>query len=96
LHGIVARADDLFNEALAAWRSGESSRALECLEANAALIVADVEARVLQAHLLALDGRWREVSNLVELIERLDPGAPDLARLRAAAANGGDRSPEVR
>jgi len=75
-------ADGQFNQALAAWKSGDAARALEHLEANAALVIADVDARVLQAYALAERGRWEEVGDLVSLIEGLDPERIELVALR--------------
>lgn len=75
---IRARADHLFNQALAAYEEGRIERALEYLEANAVLVPFDVEARVVQAKLLARLGRWGEIRGIVALIQNIEPTHPEL------------------
>jgi hypothetical protein len=84
LRHVVARADYLFNQALAAYQAGRFERALECLAANAVLVPFDVEARLVQAKLLAQFKRWAEVEQLLDRLEATAPGHPDLAALREA------------
>ncbi len=79
LQQIVARADHLFNQALAAHQAGQVTRALEYLEANAALVPFDIEARLVQAKLLARLERWEEVEAIVQLVQASEPAHPELA-----------------
>jgi tetratricopeptide (TPR) repeat protein len=70
---IIAWADRLFNRALAAYHAGQIGRALEYLEANAVLAPFDVEARIVQAKLLAQVGRWDEAEALIRPIQNAPP-----------------------
>lgn len=81
LQQIIARADYLFNQALDAYQTGQVARALEYLEANAALVPFDLEARLVQAKLLAQLERWAEVEALVQLIQAVQPAHPELSLL---------------
>ena len=81
LQAIAARADQLFNQALAAAQAGELASALEYLAANALLAPADIEARIVQAKLLAQLKRWKEVEAIVERIAAADPGHQGLVAL---------------
>ena len=73
LQHIIARADLLFNQALDAYQTGQPAKALEFLEANAALIPFDTQARIVQAKLLAQLERWEEVKILVQRIQTSAP-----------------------
>lgn len=81
LHQIVARADHLFNQALEAYRTGQTARALECLEANAALVPFDVEARLVQAKLLAQLERWEEAEAIIQRVQASEPNHPEMEGL---------------
>jgi hypothetical protein len=89
LQQIVARADHLFNRALEAYHAGHVARALEYLEANAALVPFDVEARLVQAKLLARLGRWEEVAEIVRLVRMSEPAHPELEDLVDALNESG-------
>ncbi|MFO1432357.1 MAG: hypothetical protein U1F76_19805 [Candidatus Competibacteraceae bacterium] len=93
LQQIRARADHLFNQALAAYEEGQIDRALEYLEANAVLVPLDVEARVVQTKLLARLGRWGEVKSIVALIQNVEPAHLELALLHEmlAEVDGGQK-----
>jgi tetratricopeptide (TPR) repeat protein len=79
LKAIIVRADHLFNRALTAYRAGQVARALEYLEANAVLAPFDVEARIVQAKLLAQSGRWDEAEALIRPIQGSPPELAGLA-----------------
>lgn len=86
LQQLIARGDHLFNEALTAVQSNQVAAALARLEMNAALAPFDVEARLLQAQLLAQQENWAEAATLVQQVQALAPAHPGLAPLLAVLA----------
>jgi hypothetical protein len=96
LHQIVARVDHLFNQALAAYRASKTARALEYLEANAALVPFDVEARVVQIKLLGQLKRWEEVEVIIQHIQESAPAHPELEPLLKVLAEANGENGEVK
>jgi hypothetical protein len=89
LQQIKARADYLFNAALTAVQSNQVAAALAYLEMNAALTPFDVEARLMQAQLLAQQADWTRATTLARQIQNLAPAHPGLGPLLAVLAEAG-------
>jgi hypothetical protein len=95
LQHIVARADHLFNQALEAYQAGQAARALEYLAANAAIAPFDVQARLVQAKLLARFERWEEVEVIIQLVQASEPAHPELKRLIDVLVEASKRKGEL-
>jgi len=81
LQQIVVRADHLFNPALEAYQNGQGAQALQYLAANAVLVPFDIEARLVQAKLLAQSQHRSETQAIVHHVQVVEPTHPELAGL---------------